>query len=253
MAPNDEELLGFALDGEALPEAKKAHLDQCDICQQRLARYKHVNSALVSQVYRRLCPSGTQLSFYCADLLPADEKTTIAAHILDCPLCASEVIDTRRFMHEVHIDDISLSDIGFAPRATIRRVVGQLVRQQAQLVLRNGNISEKSWPRQYRAGSVDLSLHLSRASNGEYMLLGILTSVDSAESVDAFEDAPAELYSSIYASDIQNGETASPSCQASVDDLGNIVFKPVPVGDYILIVHLPDQEVIIEDININHS
>jgi hypothetical protein len=158
-------------------------------------------------------------------------------------------------MHEVHIDDISLSDIGFAPRATIRRVFGQLVRQQAQLVLRNGssNISEKSWPRQYRAGSVDLSLHLSRASNGEYMLLGILTSVDNAESVDAFEGASAELYPTIYASDIQDGETATPSCQASVDDLGNIVFKPVPVGDYILIVHLPDQEVIIEDININHS
>src|SRR5258708_3323390 len=255
MAPNDEELLGFALDGEALPVAKKAHLDQCDICQQRLARYKHVNSTLVSQVYRQLCPSGTQLSFYCADLLPADEKTTVAAHILDCPLCASEVLETRRFMHEVHIDDILLSDIGFAPRATIRRVVGQLVGQQAQLVLRNGssNISEKSWPRQYRAESVDLSLHLSRASNGEYMLLGILTSVDNAESVDAFEGAPAELYLAIYASDIQNGETATPSCQASVDDLGNIVFKLVPVGDYILIVHLPDQEVIIEDINISYS
>jgi hypothetical protein len=255
MAPDDEELLGFALDGEALPVAKKAHLDQCDICQQRLARYKHVNSTLVAQVYRRLCPSGTQLSFYCADLLPADEKTTIAAHILDCPLCASEVMETRRFMHEVHIDDISLSDIGFAPRATIRRVFGQLVRQQAQLVLRNGsnNISEKSWPRQYRAESIDLSLHLSRSSNGEYMLIGILTSVDNAESVDAFEGAPAELYPSIDASDIQDGETATPSCQASVDDLGNIVFKPVPVGDYILIVHLPDQEVIIEDININYS
>lgn len=255
MAPNDEELLGFALDGEALPEAKKAHLDQCAICQQRLARYKHVNSALVSQVYRRLCPSGTQLSFYCADLLPADEKTTIATHLLDCPLCASEVMETRRFMYEVHIDDISLSDSGFAPRATIRRVVGQLVRQQAQLVLRNGssNISEKSWPRQYRAGSVDLSLHLSRASNGEHMLLGILTSVDNAESVDAFEGAPAELYSTIYASDIQDGRTAPASCHASVDDLGNIVFKPVPVGDYILIVHLPEQEVVIEGININHS
>lgn len=109
LAPSDEELLSFALDGEALPELKKGHLDQCDICQQRLARYKHVNSALVSQVYRRLCPSGTQLSFYCADLLPADEKTTIAAHILDCPLCAAEASDTRRFMNEVHIDDIDHS------------------------------------------------------------------------------------------------------------------------------------------------
>src|SRR5258708_32444651 len=135
-------------------------------------------------------------------------------------------MEPRRFMHEVQLDDISLSDIGFTPRAAIRRVFGQLVRQQAQLVLRNSsnNISEKSWPRQYRAESIDLSLHLSRASNGEYMLLGILTSVDTAESVDAFEGASAELYPTINASDIQDGETATPSCQANVDDLGNIVF-----------------------------
>src|SRR5258708_13654195 len=136
MAADDEELWGLGRDGETVPVAKKAHLDQWDICQQRLARYKHVNSTLVAQVYRRLCPSGTQLSFYCADLLPAAEKTTIAAHILDWPLCASEVMETRRFMHEVHIDDISLSDIGFPPHATIRCVFGQLVRHLAQLLLR---------------------------------------------------------------------------------------------------------------------
>ncbi|HYU74255.1 MAG TPA: hypothetical protein VEL31_16410 [Ktedonobacteraceae bacterium] len=37
MAPNDEELLNFALDEEALPEPKRAHLEQCEVCQQRLA------------------------------------------------------------------------------------------------------------------------------------------------------------------------------------------------------------------------
>src|SRR3954451_8112545 len=122
MAPNDEELLGFALDGEVLPVGKKAHLDQCDICQQRLTRYKHVNSTLVSQVYRRLCPSGTQLSFYCADLLPAGEKTRTAAHILDCPLCEAEVEDTRRFIREVHIDDLALPDPVFSPGKAVRRI-----------------------------------------------------------------------------------------------------------------------------------
>src|SRR5947209_13044650 len=95
MAPHDEELLGFALDEEMLPEEKQAHLEQCEICQQRLASYKHVNATLVSHVYRRLCPSGTQLSFYCANLLSPDEKTSIARHIVDCPLCAAEVADTR--------------------------------------------------------------------------------------------------------------------------------------------------------------
>src|SRR3989440_12023221 len=108
MAPHDDELLNLALDEEALPEPKRAPLEQCEVCQQRLARYKQVNAHLISQVYRRLCPSGTQLSFYCADLLPAVEKTRTAAHILDCPLCEAEVADTRRFIREVHIDDLEL-------------------------------------------------------------------------------------------------------------------------------------------------
>src|SRR5437764_1449149 len=105
LAPNDEELLGFALDGEALPEPTRAHLEQCEICQQRLTRYKRINATLISHLYRRLCPDGTDLSFYCAELLPRDEMTRIAAHVRDCPLCAAEVADTRRFMREVPIDE----------------------------------------------------------------------------------------------------------------------------------------------------
>src|SRR5437764_13926266 len=100
MAPNDEDLLAYTLDGETLTEPRPAHLEQCEICQQRHARYKQVNASLLAHAYRSLCPSGTQLSFYCADLLPASEKTHIAAHILDCPLCTAAVAETRRFMRE---------------------------------------------------------------------------------------------------------------------------------------------------------
>ena len=256
ISPDDEELLNFALDEEGLPEPQRAHLEQCEICQQRLARYKQVNAHLISQVYRRLCPSGTQLSFYCADLVSAGEKTRIAAHILDCPLCEVEVANTRRFIREVHIDDLELPDPVFSPARAVGRIFAKLVRQQAQLVTRNGgsgNLPEKGWPRQYRADSIDLSLHLSRASSGAYMLLGILTSVDSAESVDAFEGAKAEIYPARFAGDIGDGKAVAPMRQAVVDDLGNIVFSGVPVGEYTLIIHLPGQEVVIEGVNIEHG
>src|SRR6266571_3474647 len=146
MAPNDEELLGFALDGVPLSESTKAHLGQCEICQQRLADFKQVNKALLVHAYRRLCPSGTQLSMYCEELLPPDERTVIAMHVRDCPLCTAEVADTRRFIAVASLDNIV---VPFSPREAVRRVLGQLVRQQAQLVLRNGggDVSEKAWPR----------------------------------------------------------------------------------------------------------
>ena len=85
------------------------------------------------------------------------------------------------------------------------------------------------------------------------MLLGILTSVDSAESVDAFEGAKAEIYPTPFAGDMGDGKTPTPMRQAMVDDLGNIVFSSVPVGEYTMIIHLPGQEVVIEGVDIEHG
>ena len=100
MAPEDEELLQFALDGEALTEEASRHLEHCETCQRRLAEYKDINASLVSHLYRSLCPPGSKLSLYCAGLLSQDEQTTIKTHLLDCPLCADEVALTQRFLAE---------------------------------------------------------------------------------------------------------------------------------------------------------
>src|SRR5436305_2076745 len=171
-APNDEELLAFALDGEELLEKARRHLEQCQTCQKRLARYQQANTFLVSHLYRSQCPTGTQLSYYCAHMLPEDESMRIAAHITDCPLCATEVAETRRFLQ---MQDPDLSPLlSFSPAASIRRIFATLVRQQPQFVLRGeapGVASNLAWPRQYKADALDLSLHLSRASNGAFMLL----------------------------------------------------------------------------------
>jgi hypothetical protein len=247
-APDDEEFLRFALDDEPLRKEAREHLAQCETCQQRLRMFKQVNNALIAKFYRSQCPSAEQISFYCADLLPPDDRMHIAAHILDCPLCSAEVVTTRRFMAEVEPLPVPVPFPVLSPRAVIngvRRITASLVRQQAHLVLRNDDTpTESSWPRQYRADTIDLSLHLSRASNGDYLLLGILSSVDNAESVDAFEGAKAELYSAGNTTP----ETQTPIRITEVDDLGNIVFNAVPIGQYALLIHLPEREIVIEDV-----
>ena len=264
LAPNDEELLRFALDGDALPPQKQAHMEQCAACRQRLAEYKQVNASLVSHLFRRLCPDSLQLSLYCENLLPADEKTCIAAHIVDCPLCTREVADTRRFMREVPLRTPvpARSPVAVARRfvedllasSPLELIYATLVKQQAQMVLRNTHnpISAKAWPRQYRVDSIDMSLHLSRASNGDYMLLGILTSADIMETVDAFEGATAELYAVPIESDNMGGrgQGKTPFSSTTVDDLGNIVFSGVPTGNYIMLIHLPNKNVVLENITI---
>src|SRR6516225_4164455 len=104
VAPTDEELISFALDDEALPEEAINHLKQCETCQKRLARYKQTNTFLLSHLYRSQCPSGQELSLYCAGLLPDTESIRIANHVLDCPLCANEVEETRKFFRTLDVE-----------------------------------------------------------------------------------------------------------------------------------------------------
>jgi hypothetical protein len=248
IAPTDEQLLGFALDGDTLPEVARNHLEQCQTCQQRLARYEQANAYLLSRLYRSLCPSGEELSLYCAGLLPDDERMRVANHVLECPLCAVEVAETRSFLQ---VQDIELTAPSFSPRTLARRIFAtRVIRPQLQLAVR-GDASEVAWPRQYKAESVDFSLHLSRTSSGEHMLLGILTSTNPAESVEAFEGIPAELYTAPWPL-ATNGDRpiATPLLRTQVDDLGNIVFKPVPAGEYVMVVYLPGRELVIEGLAI---
>ena len=251
IAPSDEELIGFALDGEALSEEASSHLEQCETCQRRLDRYQRANACLVSRFYRSQCPDAGQLTYYSIGGLSPEGRQRIASHLLDCPLCMAEVEEARRYMQEQPIEFPAPS---FTPYALVRRIFATLVkRPQLQFVLRSDAL-ETSWPRQYKAEAVDLSLHLSRTSSGEHMLLGILTSVNPDEDVEAFAGLAAELYTAPLPATV-NGNSARtmPLLRTRLDDLGNVVFKPVPNGEYVMIICLPDREIIIDGLNIDHG
>ncbi len=245
LAPDEEELLRSALDGETLSAEASGHLEQCPTCQQRRASYKHTHTILVSRLYRSQCPDSTTLSLYCADLLPPGERLNIANHLQDCPLCAAEAVDARQFMAEPYDDLLPSSSSLKGLHTAVRRIFATPVKQQAQLVVR-ADPSEAAWPRQYRADSINLSLHLSRASSGKYVLLVIIS--EPTEAIETFTGLMAELYPAPGGKDTNRAE--KPLLSEQVDDLGNIVFRHVPVGDYVMIVHLPERELIIEGVNI---
>ncbi|MGH2496917.1 MAG: hypothetical protein ACRDIV_19615 [Ktedonobacteraceae bacterium] len=254
-APTDEELMAFALDDEALSPGAQHHLDQCEVCQQKVAHYRQTNASLVARLYRTQCPTSTELSFYSVmggggEQLSAERRQQIASHLLDCPLCMAEVEETRRFMAQ----PIEFPVPAFSPLALARRIFATPVkRPQLQFVLR-GDSLETAWPRLYKAESVDLSLHLSRAGNGERMLLGILTSSSPGEDVDALEGVLAELHKAPIPV-ASNGTIPKtlPFLQTRVDDMGNIVFKPVPAGNYIMVINLPGREMIIDGLTIEET
>ena len=250
IAPTDEELISFALDDEALPEEANNHLQQCENCQKRLARYKQANSYLLSHLFRSQCPSGQELSLYCADLVSEEDRIRIANHVLDCPLCANEVAETREFLQTLDFEQPLPS---FSLRTLLHPIFATRVHQpQPQFAMRGGSdSSETPWPRQYKAETVELSLHLSFTSKGERMLLGVMTSIDPEESVEIFQGVAAELYTAPGPLATNGNKEASfPFLHTEVDDLGNFVFRPVLTGQYVLIIYLPNQELVIEDISI---
>lgn len=247
-APTDEELLAFALDDEVLSQRAMQHVEQCEVCQQKVARYRQTNANLVARLYRTQCPDTGELSFYSVGgvMLSPERRQQIASHVLECPLCMAEVEETRHFMAE----PIEFQVPAFSPRALVRRIFATPVRRQQLLVVR-GEEQETAWPRWYKAEAADLSLHLSRTSSGEHMLLGILTSSAPSEDVDALQGVLAELHKAPSTAG-SNGVVSRtpPLLHTLVDDMGNIVFKPVPAGSYTMIIHLPGREMIIDGLTI---
>lgn len=250
-APTDEELLAYALDDEVLSQQAMQHLEQCEVCQRKVARYRQTNANLVARLYRTQCPDATELSFYSigGETLSPERRQQIASHVLECPLCMAEVEETRHFMAAALEFPVS----AFSPRALVRRIFATPVRRQLSLVVR-GDEQDTAWPRQYRAEAVDLSLHLSRTGSGEHMLLGILTSSNPAEDVDALQGVVAELHKAPLPVE-SNGSMPKtpPFLQTHVDDMGNIVFKPVPAGTYTMIIYLPGREMIIDGLTIEET
>ena len=245
LALSNEELMSIAYNEDSLSQEEQEHLAQCSICQQKLAIYTRTNTQLLTKLYRSVCPSAVDLNYYCLGMIPDAQKMSIASHILDCPSCADDVALIR--YQQAAFDPFPPATFSF--QTAIRRLIATLVVQQAQPVLRD-NTLDNGWPRQYRAESIDLSLHLSRNSNNDIMLLGIITSIDDTDAVNAFEGMVVELFQAPNPHDIIHTTDAPPFLTTHIEDVGNILLEPVPAGRYTMVIHLPGREVIIEDVNI---
>jgi hypothetical protein len=233
MAPKDEELLRHVIDGEPLPMTIKAHIDLCTVCQQRLATYLCTNSQLLSKLYRSQCPSSTRLSHYCVGMSSVAEATLIAKHLEGCPVCMAEVADTRRFFATSELFPEQHAPDEWTVQHTLQRIVASLVPRPLQLATRSDLKEASVWPRQYQADTISLSLHLSRDSKGDTILLGLISSINPDEYIEAFEGVKAELYC-VEETELalraglrerQRVQSDEPFQVSYVDDLGNLLFK----------------------------
>lgn len=231
MAPGDEDILKYVLDEAPLSQEARAHINQCSTCQQRLASYKGMNAFLTSKLYRSRCPESMELTLYCTGTLSEEERTRIAAHALDCPLCAQEIADTRRFLRDTE----SLPSV----HNTTRRIVATLITPQVSFVTRSA-ATAMVWPRNYRAEAYSLLLSLSPDQNGKHTLMGTLSHVNEEIEPDVFEGQEVKLY--------LLPESDLPIISTFMDDMGSFALHAIPIGTYRLLISLPDCEVVVNEV-----
>jgi len=87
------------------------------------------------------------------------------------------------------------------------------------------------------------------------MLLGIITTSTPEATVGAFEGTKVDLYYApdSLAVDRQSAETGVPLLSTEIDKGGNLILVPVPTGSFVMLVHLPEKEVVIEELTIDQE
>jgi hypothetical protein len=264
VAPSDEDLLRYALDGEILPTTAEEHLGHCLICQQRLARYVSTNNFLAQKLYRSQCPDTTTLLQYCHGLLSAHNELALTRHLQLCPLCALDVTETRDLIaSSALLSDSStnfpvLSHIGSIAALPYRKVQN-LAHHEGSLVA--GEPEASIWPAKYQANTTVLLLQVNYNDHGTIALVGTLFSIYPDEisgNAVTFAGVKAELYYSMTLTELEEGSACKsdqlleyapdPLFTALVDEPGTIKFPSVSPGKYLLIVHLPDTAMVIEEL-----
>lgn len=227
-----DDLIAY-IDGEAGPPIAE-HIQSCPGCARQAAAYARLQRRLGEIMYRFDCPPAQVLGDYEVQVLPPAERTRIAAHVLECPLCADELRTLRDFLAAEPPPPAE------AP-SWVRRLVATLLSPApapapAYAGLR-GAVDSAS--RTYQAGDVTVTLRLGldSARRAGY-LNGLIWRADADP--EALAGQAVQL--------IGAGDTASTT---AIGELGDFAFDAVEPGVYRLEVSLPDQTIVVEELHID--
>jgi anti-sigma factor RsiW len=239
-AVSPEDLIAY-LDGEASPDVA-AHVRDCPECSAAAAEYARELRRLQGRLFRFECPPSHHLGEYELGVVSPEQRTAIAAHVVECPLCTAELRTLRDFLAGDLV--AGLADPAPGPVERLRRVVATVLAPRpagAYAGLRGA--AADTGTRTYQAG--DISISLSTAPVGRRGWLS-LSGLIWRENVDG-EVAGSAVALIGVEDDVR---TAQPGQTTEMDELGNFTFDEVDPGAYRLEVTLGDQIVVIDDLQL---
>src|SRR5512141_3070774 len=95
-AVTPEDIVAY-VDGDAPPRVVE-HIRSCPSCRAEARQYAQVQGRLHQALHRFDCPTPLALGEYNLGLVSAEDRTHIAAHVLECPACADELRALRAFL-----------------------------------------------------------------------------------------------------------------------------------------------------------
>jgi hypothetical protein len=265
-AIRDEELIAF-FEGEKVRPMVAMHLAHCQECSSRLVMYRGMERKLTRRLYRWDCPSNQILGEYQLEMLDGQLVQAVQAHLMRCVLCAAELATLTNFLtvdllleQRVKVEElvpaVSGQDIlrdAFYPiedarrriehvrdqaLTGMRRIAAWLIPTQPGLAYQRGSTPQVvSWPRNYLAEDVTISLQLEQSvkQRGSLQLIGFVSRQGLA--VEALQGTVTQLMTS-------EGVVQ----EQQIDDLGNVIFVDLAPALYTLEVHLPEGIVVIDQL-----
>jgi hypothetical protein len=224
-----EHLIAF-IDGEA-PPLIAARIRASPTLSATADGYAKTQWALQQRLSRFACPSPHQLGEFALDLLAPQERTRVAAHLIACPRCTTELQTLRAFLGES-----AERSIGVAER--MRRIVATLVSPPSSMRAAVRGMGEVA-PRSYRAADVTITLDVVAGKGQETVTILGLVWQEHAE-----PDALAGGLVRLYAGDDLLQTTA-------IDDLATFTFTNVATETYQMEVTLDTLQIAIEGLRLD--
>jgi hypothetical protein len=226
----EDDLVAYAYD-EAPPDVVQ-HVQGCPACARSADEYRQLQQGVGGVLYRFDCPASHTLGEYHLQLLPPDERASIAAHLAECPICAEEVRVLRRFL----ADEPPPAPAGMGEQ--LKRIIATLVQpglEAAYATVRGGGEAPS---RIYRAGDMTITISLEESRrHGRLNLTGQIWREDVAETL-------AGRTVSLVAAD----ESAM---TAVIGDLGDFLIDEVTPSLYRLEIQLMDSVVVVENLRVD--
>jgi hypothetical protein len=183
---------------------------------------------LHQSLYRFDCPDAHRLGDYELDMLDPAERTSIAAHVLECNECTAELAVLRTFLATPTRVPEPLLD-----RA--RRIVATLLTAPPQLAYGGLRGADDGSMAVYQADTLTVTLGPGSARGS---MLGLVVAGDTP---------PPDL----EAREVRLLPAEGSPVVSWLDDLGNFEFTNLSQGTYGLEIDLPDGVLVIQAVRVN--